>query len=327
MKLIDLAAVNDLIQRREGVVTHAELVAAGMPLSTVCARIRRTGAWQRLHPGVVLTHSGTPTRRERLIGALRYAGPAAVLTGHAGLGLHGHPAARSTPVHLLIDWASRRQARPGLIVERTRALPEPIRRRGLPVAPPARCVVDACRETERLDDVRALVADAVQSRLCTVEELANALQRAARQRTALTREALAEVGAGVRSAAEARVRTAFVRHGVPQPRWNWSLHTLDGAHVLTPDGWWDDIGCALQIDSMAWHLSPALYKRTQQLQRLMSAWGIPFLPVAPGDVFAHEAKFVAEVRAFLAIHAGHRPPSGLMSRPPRSAAVLRPPTR
>lgn len=224
-------------------------------------------------------------------------------------------------MHLLIDVGSRRQARPGLIIERTRALPEPISRRGLPIAPPARCVVDACRETERLDDVRALVADAVQSRLCSVDELATALRRAARQRTALTREALAEVGAGVRSAAEARVRAVFACHGIPQPRWNWSLHTLDGAHIVTPDGWWEDIGCALQIDSMAWHLSPALYKRTQQLQRLMSAWGIPFLPVAPGDVFANEQRFVAEVRAFLAVHAGHRPPSGLVPRPPRSTSA------
>ncbi|GAA4345112.1 cysteine hydrolase family protein [Angustibacter luteus] len=314
---VDPAAVDELLRSRERVVTHAELVAAGMPLSTVCSRIQRAGAWQRLHPGVVLAHSGVPARRERLLGALAYAGPGAVLTGNAALGLHGLGAARHhRDLHVLIREKARRQSRPGLIIERTRRLPDPVVRGGLPVAPPARALIDACRQIERLDDVRALVADAVQSRLCLVSDVQEALVASARQRTALAREVLAEVAAGVRSAAEARVRVVFARHHIPQPRWNWALHGEDGTHLLTPDGWWQDIGCALQIDSMAWHLLPALYKRTQQLQRLMSVHDIPFLPVAPGDVFTDEAAFVREVRAFLARHADHVPSPGVVARPP-----------
>jgi hypothetical protein len=189
---------------------------------------------------------------------------------------------------------------------------------GLPVAPVARCTVDACRELDRLEDVRELVAEVVQSRRCTIEELRTALAAAARQRTALSREVLREVTAGVRSAAEAHVRTVFARNGIPQPRWNWSLHTLDGRHVVTPDGYWEHIGCALQIDSMAWHLSPGLYKRTQQLQRLLGRYDVPFLPIAPGDIFADEAGFVREVRAFLARHADRTPSPELVARPPSS---------
>ncbi|MGN6613251.1 MAG: hypothetical protein ACTHLJ_15895, partial [Angustibacter sp.] len=151
------------------------------------------------------------------------------------------------------------------LIERTRNLPEPIVRQGLPLASVARCVLDACRQLEDLAAVRELVAEVVQRRLCTVKELGDALAAAARQRSALPREVLREVEAGVRSVAEAHAREVFSRHGVPQPRWNWALHTVDGEHVVTPDGWWDEIGCALQIDSMRYHLGPALYRRTQQL--------------------------------------------------------------
>lgn len=314
-----------LIHQHEQVLTHAQLVEAGVPLSTVCQRILRRGPWQRLHPGVVLTHTGTPTQRERLLGALAYAGPDAVLTGLAALALHGcRVAGPGDDVHVLVPHTRRRQSRPGLIAERTRALPPPRVRRGLPLAPPARALVDACRTISRLDAVRALVADAVQSGLCGVDELVDALAAAARQRSALPREVLVEIAAGVRSAAEAWVRDVFARHGIAQPRWNWSLHTLDGEHVATPDGYWEALGAALQIDSMAFHLSPLDYKRTQRRARALGAYGIPLLPVAPGDVRADEAAFVREVRAFLAANAHHQHPTDLVLRPPGERADRRP---
>jgi hypothetical protein len=324
LRSIDHAALDDLLRGRERVVTHRELVEMGMGISTVCHRIRPTGPWQRLHPGVVLAHSGSPTFRERMLGGLAFAGDDALLTGACALRLYGVNAVRSVRrAHVLVPHRRHRQSRAELTVERTRHLPEPVVRSGLRLAPPARALVDACRAMERLDDVRELVAEVVQTGLCTVDELHEALVQAARQRTALPRRVLLEVGLGVWSAAEAKVREVFERHGIPQPRWNWALHTLDGTHVVTPDGWWELIGAALQIDSMAWHLSPARYKRTQQLQRALGLHDVPFLPVAPGDVFADEAGFVAEVRAFLRRYAEHQPTSDLVARPPSSGRARR----
>ncbi len=305
----------------ELVLTHAQLVEAGVPLRTVCHRISRTGPWQRLHPGVVLAHNGSPTRRERLLGALAYGGDGAVLTGLSALAAHR---VRALPadetIHLLVPHGRRCQSRPGVLAERTRSMPDVQHRLALPLAPPARALVDACRGLSRLDDVRALVAEVVQTRLCTVDELSAALGAAARQRSALPREVLAEVDAGVRSAAEATVREVFDRHGIPQPCWNWSVHTLDGTHVATPDGYWLTIGAALQIDSMTWHLSPEAYKQTQRRARALGAYGIPVLPVAPGDVLRDELGFVREVRAFLAANAGRVHPADLVVRPPAGGA-------
>ncbi|HEX3004990.1 MAG TPA: hypothetical protein VHO27_12325 [Angustibacter sp.] len=318
---MDRAALDDLIRQRERVVTHAELVAMGMTLSTVCYRIRRQGPWQRVHPGVVLTHSGTATDRELHLAALAYAGDGAVLTGLSALRLLGVRAAGSSrDRHVLVPHQRRKQSRPGVVVERTRNLPAPVAHRGLPVAPVARCTIDAARQLADRSAVRELVAEVVQRRLCTVKELTDALAAAANQRSALPREVLGEVEAGVRSVAEAHTREVFARHGIPQPRWNWALYTVDGEHVVTPDGWWDDIGCALQIDSMRYHLGPRLYRRTQQLQRALARYDVPFLPVAPSDILEDEDGFVAEVRAFRATHAAHQPTTALVARPPDAGA-------
>jgi hypothetical protein len=314
---LDHAAVDDLLRVRERVVSHAELVQLGVSLSTICKRIRRGGPWQRAHPGVVITHSGTPTARERTLAALTYAGDGAVLTGAAALRLRGVRAvARVQTQHVLVPHHRRKQSRPDVMVERTRTMPAPTQHSGLVMAPVARCVIDACRQMQRLGDVRELVAEVVQRGLCTASDLVEALSTAANQRSALPREAVAEIHAGVRSVAEAHTREVFARHGIPQPRWNWALYTVDGEHVATPDGWWDDIGCALQIDSMRYHLGPRLYRRTQQLQRALACYDVPFLPVAPSDVHENEQGFVAEVKAFRATHAEHQPTSALVARPP-----------
>jgi len=325
LRAVDADVLATVLRENEQVMTHAQLIEAGVPLSTICQRILRRGPWQRLHPGVVLAHTGTPTRRERLRGALAYAGEDAVVTGSFALSAYG---VRAVPageaVHALVPHRRRRQSRPGVVIERTRSLPQPRVRAGIPLAPPARAVVDTCRSIGRLDGVRALVAEVVQTGVCTVDELVDALAAAARQRTALPREVLAEIAAGVRSAAEAQVRDVFTRHGIPQPRWNWSLHTLDGQHVATPDGYWDDIGAALQIDSMAFHLSPLDFKRTQRRARALGAFGVPLLPVAPGDVHADELAFVREVLAFRARNAHHEHPADLVLRAPTQRAERRP---
>jgi len=108
---------------REGVATHAELIAAGMAKSTIMWRIQPGGRWQRLLPGVVLMHSGRPTGRERLLGALAYAGPDSVLTGMSALRLYGLRTADSRRVHVLVPHDRRRQSHAFATVERTRYLP------------------------------------------------------------------------------------------------------------------------------------------------------------------------------------------------------------
>ena len=140
------------------------------------------------------------------------------------------------------------------------------------------------------------------------------VRAAARQRTALTREALSEIAAGIRSVAEAKIREILQQAGIPAPEWNVEIFGPDGEFLGRPDAYWPHFGAALEIDSMAFHLTPAAYKRTQRRQRQLTIRGILVLPVAPGDALADPDAFLAEVRALLAAAAA-RPCPAVHVRP------------
>ena len=276
-------------------------------MSTITNRIRPNGPWQRLLPGVVLAHSGTATRYEKRLGALRYGGDDAVITGlDALVELKVRTAEQlSDPkVHLLVPHSSQRSSHGFAVVTRTRRMPVPVWRRGLRCAPLARAVVDACRRLERLDDVRELVADVVQNHACRPSQILVEVRAAARQRTALTRAVLKEIDAGIRSVAEARLREEFRRRGVPEPVWNKVLLTRDGEFVASPDAYWEAYGVALELDSMTWHLSPKRYRSTQARQRVLVVHNVDVLPVAPQDAIDDPAALCEQVMQKLRNAAG-----------------------
>lgn len=299
----DPAAVALLLRPGASVATHAELRAFGVPASTTTHRCRPGGPWQRMLPGVIAGHRGTPTTHERRLAALEYAGAGAALTGldaldELGLPLHGVPVDHR--VHVVVPHGCHRQSHGFTLVVRAVRLGRVSERRGLRRVAAARAVVDAARRLDALDHVRSLVARAVQRRLCTTTELLAELRTAARQRTALLRMALREVQAGVRSEAEAKVRAVFARHGVPMPRWNAEVRDGDGELIAVVDGLWDEEGVVIEIDSMEWHLDPASYQRTQARHRRLVVAGMTVLAVAPGDVLRDPEQFCAQVVAVLA---------------------------
>ena len=299
---IDAKALAELLAPGRSVATHAELRQVGVPISTITRRIAPGGPWQRLLPGVVAGHRGVPTTYERRLAALKYAGPGAALTGLDALELHGvrlGDLRRDGRAHVLVPHARQRTSHGFALLSRTRRPVEATSVRGLPCAPVARAVVDACRRAERLADVRELVAAAVQQRRCTVEGLVDEVRRAARQRTALARTALAEVEAGIRSVAEAELREVFAARGVPAPRWNAPVRDPDGALVAVVDALWEEVRAVVELDSVAWHLSPAAFRRSQQRQRQLVAHGYRVMTLAPADVRASQHAVCREVTMFL----------------------------
>jgi hypothetical protein len=313
----DYAALDALLRRNERVVRHGELMALGMSRSTICWRIGVRGPWQRALPGVVIAHRGIPTRRERLLSSLKYAGEGAVVTGLPALREYGvrAAAARAHRPHVLVPHQRQITSHGFVVIERSRRIPVPVERGGLPLAPVTRAVVDACRRADSLDDVRELVAEVIQQSRCTARDLVEEVARAARQRTALSRAVLREVEAGIRSVAEAKIRTALRRRGLPDLEWNVEVHTPDGELVGVPDGYWADLAVALQIDSMAWHLGPKQYRRTQHRQRVFTRHGVLVLPVAPTDALADIDQLVRDLEALRA-QATQRPVPELVVRRP-----------
>ncbi len=278
---IDHVALDILLRDQDRVATHAQLVAMGLAPGTFSRRTAKGGPWRRLLPGVVLTHAGAPRPQEIARAALLYAGPDAILTGVEALRRAGASHGRDGTVDVLVPHDRRRASTGFVRVERTRRLPAERLLGGLPCAPVARALVDACRRIDDLDAVRSLVAPCVQRRACTLRDLVLEVAAAQRRGTRHLRTVLHEVSDGVRSVAEAQARTLLGQHGVPAAQWNVDLLGPDGQFVAAPDAWWDGPGVALEVNSQEWHVTPASWHDDQRRWRQLVALGVLVVPVTP----------------------------------------------
>jgi very-short-patch-repair endonuclease len=312
-KLDDLALA-DLLRRQHDVISHGQAVACGVTPGALKHRARDGGPWQRLLPGVYLAVTGTPTLIQREIAALAYAGSDSVITGVAALPHHRIRAPDAEVITVLIP--TRRAVRSiGFVrVWRTARMPDMVLNdRGVRVALPARAVADTARGLTRLRDVRAVVADAVQSRRCPVFLLADEVEQGPRRHSALLRRAIAEVSDGIRSVAEAEFHDLLRRARLPMPLFN--ARILAGrTFVAEADAWWPDAGVVAEVDSREWHLKPADWERTLRRHAAMTAHGILVLHFTPRMIRDDPHRVVAEVRA--AIKQGRaRPALGLRTLP------------
>lgn len=259
-----------------------------MTSAAIAHCIRRGDLWRSLLPATYLTHPGPPTERQRMIAALLYAGPDAQsqLTGRAALVMYGFRWNRTeSSIDVLIPQDRQRQSRSFTRIERTWRFPDtstvsgPIR-----CAPISRAVGDAVRRLRDVGAARAVVAEAVQSRRCGLDELVEELTDGPMRYSALLRDVLAEVADGVRSAAEAENRTLILRSSLPAPLFNVDLYEPDGTWLARPDAWFPDAGVAEEIDSREYHLSPADWARTLRRDARMARHGIITVHITPSRV-------------------------------------------
>lgn len=303
------------IRRKQGdLITRRQALSAGLSADALRHRLRDGGPWKVVLPGVYLMHTGGLTGGQREIAAVLYAGRGCVVTGIAALQRHGVRVPASEVVDVLIPDATKRQSAGFVRTHRTIRMPErPIVADGIRWASAARAVADATRGVLDERDVRAVVADAVQQRKCTVGQLAAELNVGPRQRSAALRTVLEEVADGVASIAEGDLRKLIKGGGLPEPMYNPQLF-IETEFIGQPDVWWRDAGVAGEVDSREWHLSPAQWERTMARHATMSAAGIIVIHVTPRRVRLDGARVLAEFRS--AIDAGRkRPPLAIRAIP------------
>lgn len=313
----DLDIVAAIAAAQQGLVTSAQLVAAGVSRSTTQHRIRTGGPWTRVLRGVYLVTGGRPDRTQMRHAALLHAGDDAVLTGRDALDLHGverRPVALDAPVHVLVP-ESRRPASTGFVlVERTRRPARPLELDGLRVAPVPRALVDASRRLARRSDVVALLARGVQAGFCEVGELQHELRTAHRRSTALVRDAMEHLRAGVRSAPEARLRELWLASGLPEPLWNVDLTDLDGTFLARPDAYLVGAGVVVEVDSVEFHLAPADWTRTMLRHSRMTARGLLVIHTPPSRLDGDGDALMGEVADAAASQVGRPPARVLVAR-------------
>lgn len=244
--LVDLDALTALFPHR--VARATELIALGLPGTTIGERCRPGGPWQRLAPGIVLLGAEPPTRTQHIASALRHAGPGAILTGWDALTRHGMSAPPGpVPVHLLVPQHRHVRGAPELILERTTIPPDPLLCNGFPIAPLPRATIDTARRLTSADTTRTLLTEVVRRGRVSPSLLRHELDWNTRRGTALPRRILDEIPASTRSIAEPWARRLVREAGLPEPRWNCPIRGPHNELLAIADGWWDDIGLAWDL--------------------------------------------------------------------------------
>jgi hypothetical protein len=307
----DRQRLASLAGKQHGVIARAQALDCGMTERVVDYRVRPGGPWQSLLPGVYLTHTGKPDDEAREIAVLLYAGPSSVLTGVAALRRHGlsagqpgtggrSPGQAGGIVDVLVPVTMQRADAGFARLHRTARLPEGFCLAGeARFAFVARAVADAVRPMTDLADVRALIAEAVQRRQCSIQHLAGELAGGPARGSGLLRRALAEVAEGVRSTVEADLRDLIRWARLPPPLYNPRL-LVGGEFLAMPDCWWPESGVAGEADSRAWHFSPGDWEQTLARHARMSAHGIIVLHFTPQRIRSQRREVAEEIRRALA---------------------------
>jgi len=280
-----------------GIAAVADLRHAGIPPSTIARRVQ-AGRWVPVLRGVVKLWPGPPDRDQVLAAAATYARPDGVISGSHALRLHGltrGPAPHG--VLVLVGAHHQLRASAPVLVERTERLPEPVLREGHPIAPVERAVLDTSRRLIRRDHVRAVIAEAVQRRRTTVQRLQRELAEGSQRGTALPRQVLVEVEAGVRSVGEGWAFDLHARSGLAAAMWNPRLYLPSGRFLACPDGWFDDVALAWEIDSLEFHLLPEDWDLTLRRRSAMQGEAVIVEHTRPGRLLTEPDAVVAELSA------------------------------
>ncbi|WP_307795910.1 hypothetical protein [Amycolatopsis sp. 195334CR] len=223
----------------------------------------------------------------------------------------------SSEIHLLLPATQQVRSSGFAFVERTIHPPEPRWIDGIPLAPPARAVLDGVRRVRKRDPVLALLIEAVRTGLCSRSELCAELETGSRRGTALPRALLKLLDEDVRSVPEATAATIWRRAGLPPARLNTPLFDLTGECVAMPDLWCDEVGLAWEIDSFEHHYQHADYRQTLARNARYTSLGIVFLQTLPSRLTAEPGEVVKELRAAYEV-AKKRPRPQIMLQLPAS---------
>ncbi len=146
-----------------------------------------------------------------------------------------------------------------------------------------------------LQDVRALVCEAVQRGKVSPAELVDELEHAPQQGSMLARRAIADAVAGCRSAPECELRDLVTSSDeLPEARWNLPL---PGQPNVIPDACWPEARLIVEVDSVQWHRYGDAPERTEQRRAMLASLGWTVYPVSPRRLRTEPPIVLAEIVA------------------------------
>jgi hypothetical protein len=239
----DLLAV---AERQAGLLHYDQLTEHGVTRSQLRGRLGTE--WRLVLPRVVFTALGPLDDRQRLVAALLYAGPDAMITGAAAARWHGIATATQPPVAVEVPHSRRPRAGGLLDIRRTlRPDPHPWERPPLMLVSRQRAVAVAARDCRTDRDAAAVVLEAVERRLVRLDDLRNELEAGPRAGSARLRRAVEAAELGAWSVPEADLAASVRTSRALPAMWANPALRVGDVRLPTPDGWFDDVGLCVQV--------------------------------------------------------------------------------
>lgn len=304
-------------------MTRAQLRTAGVSQDTIAGNAGRH--WWVVLPCVYLVRRHTPTERQRQIAALLWAGPGAALAAATSAGLHGVRAADpGGRVHLLVPAPKRSRSNTFAVARRTTLHDEDAVSRGvLRLSSPARSCIDAALQSTSAQTRSALLVEAVQRRIVTIDQLSEWLHRLRPRDASRIRPALDDAATGAWSLPEVTlldlVSTSTV---LPEPSANPLLVDAEGRRLLTPDAWFDDVAMAVMVHSHGFHSQGEDWDATVERDGELVEAGVVVAGVTPHRLSTQPASVLRRLEQTY-LTAAKRPRPAVRARP-QQAGLLTP---
>jgi very-short-patch-repair endonuclease len=278
----------ELAGSSHGVVTRAQLVAAGFTVAQIKSRLR-TGALLPEYPGVYRVGHRAPSHEARYLAAVWACGRGAVLSRRAAGHLLG--ILRTPPYMPEVTTLSKRRV-PGIQTHRTRTLDATVWR-GIPVTTPARTLVDLASMLGIEELARACHEAGIRHGTSPAQVEAVLERRPTSRGAAKLRRVLRGDEHVSLSALERRFLALLREEGLPLPVTN---RPAGGRHV---DCRWVERRLTVELDGYRYHSSRHAWEQDRRREREAYARGDDFRRYTYGDVFEAPRQMLRELGSVL----------------------------
>ncbi len=275
-----------LAARSHGVVTRAQLLAAGITRDEIAHRVR-AGALLREHPGVYRVGHRAPSVEAGYLAAVLACGERAVLSGRAAAYAWGLLKGGAPPPEVTAPTYRRVQ---GVTTHRARSI-EATTHRGIPITTVPRTLVDLAAHLPL--DALARACHEAGVRYGTTPAQVEAVTPRATKGAEKLRAVLRGDARVTLSALERRFLELLSEHGLPLPVTN---RPAKGRRV---DCRWPDHRLTVELDSYTYHHSRHAWEQDRRREREAHARGDDFRRYTHGDVVEHPGPMLAELKTLL----------------------------
>ena len=284
--------------RQHGLLTRAQLTAAGVSETAISARLK-AGRLHRVHRGVYAVGYRSSSLQTRAMAAVLACGPGAVLSHRSAAALW-----EIGPWRGPLEVTSPRDRRPrGIVAHRSRTLtPRDVTtQRGIPVTTVPRTLIDLAEVLTDVALMRVVNEARIRRRVQTLELTAAVTTNNGRRGAALLGRLVDLDGGPTRSVLEDRFVAFVSEHGLPPPRVN---QRVCGHEV---DMLWPDARLIVELDGRAFHDQPGAFERDRERDAQLTVAGYRVVRITWRRLAGDPDREAAQLRALLGMPGPVRP--------------------